>query len=191
MPEVRVHRTTLLAGGYRRRKRLPCTGVARAVVDGAAWADSDAEARGIIVSACQQRRVHPAGLRRVLADMPRVRRRRLIGTTIGDVEGGAESLSELDLLALCRRFRLPLPEQQRFRLDADGRRRFLDAYWAEARLHVEIDGAHHMDVRYWAADMLRQNRVWVRGDRILRFPAFLLRTDPAMVAGQLREALKR
>ncbi|MGW4502297.1 hypothetical protein ACWENR_27280, partial [Micromonospora sp. NPDC004336] len=28
---------------------------------------------------------------------------------------------------------------------------------------TEIDGAHHMDVRHWAADMRRQNDVWTSG----------------------------
>jgi very-short-patch-repair endonuclease len=189
MPEVRVHRTTILPAGHQRRSRPPCTTVARAVVDGASWASSDHEARVIVMNACQQRHVKPSSLRRVLADMPRVRRRQLIRTTVADIEGGAESLSEVDLVSLCRRFRLPRPVQQVARIDADGRRRFLDAYWPEARLHVEVDGAHHVAFGQWAADMHRQNQVWVRGDRILRFPAYVVRSKPAEVAAQLRAAL--
>jgi hypothetical protein len=50
---------------------------------------------------------------------------------------------------------------------------------------VEIDGAHHMDVRRWADDMLRQNQVWIAGDRILRFPAWLVRAEPAVRAADL------
>jgi very-short-patch-repair endonuclease len=65
-----------------------------------------------------------------------------------------------------------------------------DAYWRRWRLHVEIDGAHHMDVRSWAADMRRQNEVWIAGDRILRFPAWLVRQRPAEVASQVRAALE-
>ncbi|MFI0794133.1 hypothetical protein ACH4OY_15825 [Micromonospora rubida] len=56
-------------------------------------------------------------------------------------------------------------------------------------MHVEIDGAHHMDVREWAADMRRQNDVWTAGDRILRFPAWLVRARPDEVAATLRRAL--
>ena len=55
---------------------------------------------------------------------------------------------------------------------------------------MEVDGAHHMDVRHWAADMLRQNEIWIAGDRILRFPAWLIRQESAQVANQLREALR-
>jgi very-short-patch-repair endonuclease len=111
-------------------------------------------------------------------------------TTIADVEGGATALSEIDLLELCRRFRLPPPDLQRRRIDESGRFRYVDAEWTAARLLVEIDGSHHMDVRHWAADMLRQNQVWVAGDRILRFPAWLVRTEPATAAHQIRSALK-
>jgi hypothetical protein len=46
-----------------------------------------------------------------------------------------------------------------------------------------------MDVRHWAADMQRQNEVWIAGDRILRFPAWLIRARPAEVAAQLRAGL--
>jgi very-short-patch-repair endonuclease len=110
-------------------------------------------------------------------------------TTLTDIEGGAEALSEIDFASLCRRYRVPQPDRQVQRTDFAGRRRYLDAYWPERRLHVEVDGAHHMDAREWAADMLRQNEVWIAGDRIMRFPAWLIRADPATVADQLRTAL--
>ena len=163
--------------------------MARSVIDAAAWSSSDREALSIVAASCQQGRVGPEELRDVLAMFPRIRRRPLIRTLVADIEGGAGALSELDLLALCRRHRLPLPDLQRRRTDASGRLRFIDAYWPEHRLQVEIDGAHHMDVRQWAADMLRQNQIWIEGDRILRFPAWLLRTDPSTVVAQLRAAL--
>jgi very-short-patch-repair endonuclease len=139
--------------------------------------------------ACQQRRVLPGEVAEVLAVLPTVRRRRLMLTTLIDIEGGAAALSEIDFASLCRRYRLPQPDRKVHRTDFAGRRRYLDAYWPAHRLHVEIDGAHHMDAMQWAADMLRQNEVWIAGDRILRFPAWLIRADPATVADQLRAAL--
>jgi hypothetical protein len=189
MAGVRVYRTGYLPAEHRQVGRPLRTTIARAVVDAAAWARTPNEARFVLAAACQQRRVDPLELTQVVAGMPRVRRRRLIRTTLGDLEGGAQALSEIDFVALCRRFQLPRPDLQERRIDADGRIRYLDAYWKDWRLHVEIDGAHHMDVRYWAADMLRQNQVWIAGDRILRFPAWLVRAEPAMVADQVRAAL--
>ncbi|MEV6303949.1 hypothetical protein AB0M02_31410 [Actinoplanes sp. NPDC051861] len=189
MPGVRVHRTCVLPASHCQVGQPPRTTIARSVVDAASWASGEREAQLMILSACQQRRVDPAELRAVLELLPTARRRRLIKATIADVEGGATALSEVDFLALCRRHHLPAPDTQVHRTDADGRRRFLDAYWKAAHLHVEIDGSHHMSVRQWSDDQVRQNRIWLRGDRILRFPAWLVRTDPAAVAAQLREAL--
>jgi hypothetical protein len=37
--------------------------------------------------------------------------------------------------------------------------------------------------------MRRQNDIWVSGDRLPRFPAFLVRYRPAEVAEQIRQAL--
>jgi hypothetical protein len=54
---------------------------------------------------------------------------------------------------------------------------------------VEIDGGAHRAVRAWWEDMRRQNEIWLRGDRLLRFPAYLLRSEPATVAGAIRAAL--
>ncbi|MGV9809127.1 hypothetical protein [Micromonospora chersina] len=190
MPAVLVHRTAVLPAAHLQRARPPRTTTARAVVDAAGWARGVEEAQIVLASACQQRRVSPAELAAVLDVLPRVPRRGLIRRTVADLAGGAEALSELDFLALCRRHRLPRPDLQHHRRDAAGRQRWLDAYWREWRLHVEIDGAHHMDVRQWADDMRRQNDVWTTGDRILRFPAWLVRAHPDEVAATLRGALR-
>ncbi|GAA2651938.1 hypothetical protein Adu01nite_57340 [Paractinoplanes durhamensis] len=189
MVQVRVHRTTVLPANHQHVGQPPRTTVARAVIDGAAWAGSDDEARFLITRAHQQGRVTVDELRAVYDVLPRVRRRRLITTTVADIAGGATALSEIDLLALCRRHRLPTPDLQVRRTDEAGRNRFVDAHWANARLLVEVDGSHHMEVRQWTDDMLRQNQIWISGDRILRFPASLVRSDPVAVAGQIRAAL--
>ncbi|MGW0436127.1 hypothetical protein ACWDV4_26715 [Micromonospora sp. NPDC003197] len=53
-----------------------------------------------------------------------------------------------------------------------------------------MDGAHHLEVRHWAADLRRQNELWIAGDRILRFTAFDVRRRPEYVVAQLRAALE-
>ena len=75
------------------------------------------------------------------------------------------------------------------RIDATGRQRYLDAYWQQWRLHVEIDGSWHLEVRAWWADMQRQNDLWIAGERVLRFPAWALIHEPHQVAAQLHSAL--
>ncbi|MFE9688213.1 endonuclease domain-containing protein [Micromonospora sp. NPDC005806] len=189
LPAVRVRRVRELPETDRQRGRPDRTSMARSLVDAAQWARTDEEAQQILTAGCQQRRVTAAEVGAVLDRMPRARRRRLIRETLRDVAGGAEALSEIDLIRLCRRHGLPVPDGQERRQDADGRVRYLDAYWRPWRLHVEVDGAHHLDVRHWAADLRRQNRVWIEGDRILRFTAFDVRHRPAEVVAQLRAAL--
>lgn len=189
MTGVVVHRTTVLPRDHVQVGRPTRTTLPRAVVDAASWARSNDEARTIVASACQQRRVTAEELDAVVDVLPRMPRRALVRATIADIAGGAQALSEIDFVRLCRRFRLPEPDLQERRRDAAGRLRFLDAYWRKWRLHVEVDGAHHMEVRHWEADLRRQNEVWIPGDRVLRFSSYQVRRRQTEVADQLRRAL--
>jgi very-short-patch-repair endonuclease len=188
MPAVVVRRTRYLPAqqvqGQPRR-----TVIERSVVDAAQWAVTDQEARTIVAAACQQRLVLPSEILDLVGEMPRLGRRALVRQTAQDLAGGPDALSEVDLARLCRRFRLPAPKHQQRRRDAAGRVRYVDALWPRWRLQVEVDGAHHMDVQQWEADLRRQNDIWVAGDRILRFTAFQVRHRPADVADQIRRAL--
>jgi hypothetical protein len=189
MPPVRISRTRLFPDEHRQVGSPPRMIVARAVVDAAAWAPTEDTARSVIAASVQQRRVTPDEIFEVLSIRRRQPRLALITATLRDVEGGAQALSEIDFMKLCRRFGLPPPDLQERRRDSAGRVRFLDAYWERWSLHVEIDGSHHMDVGQWERDMLRQNQVWIDGDRILRFPAGLIRSRPDEAIGQVRQAL--
>jgi hypothetical protein len=188
-PAVFVKRTRYLPRQDLQRSRPNRTTMERALVDAAQWAITDHEAQGVLAAGCQQRLVLPADLLAVVDRMPNLSRRRLIRSTAHDLAGGPEALSEIDLARLCRRFGVPAPEHQRRRRDACGRVRYLDAYWPDWHLHVEIDGAHHLEVGHWEADMRRQNDIWIAGDRILRFSAFQARHRPGEVAEQIRQAL--
>lgn len=189
MPRVVVRRTSVLPRAHLQVGRPRRTSLPRAVVDAASWAPSDRAARTVLASARQQRRVTPEELLAVVRHRLRIKRRALILETITDIAGGAEALSEIDLVKLCRRFGLPMPDLQERRKDASGRTRFLDAYWRKWGLQVEVDGAHHMTTQHWEADMQRQNEVWISGDRILRFSGYQARRKPADVADQIRRAL--
>jgi len=113
----------------------------------------------------------------------------MMTTTVADIGGGSHALSELDFTRLViRQFGLPEPERQVPRLDGNGRRRWLDAVWEEARLLVEIDGAGHTDMLTYWDDMARSNDL-SRNYRILRFPAWVVRYQPELVAAQIRQAL--
>jgi hypothetical protein len=187
MPTIRVRRTRALAAtdlvpGTPDRTVMP-----RSLLDAAQWAGSDEQARQFLVSGCRQRLTTPAELTRTLEGLPRARRRPLIRRTLRALTDPPEPLAGTDLTRLCRRYGLPLP-QGRAR-EAAGRIRFLDGYWPQWRLHVEVDGAHLLEARHWVADLRRRNQVWIDGDRTLRFTVFDLRHRPAEVVAQLRTAL--
>jgi very-short-patch-repair endonuclease len=188
---VVVHRTTLLpATDICERARPPHTGNARSLVDAASWAAADAQARAIIAAGFQQRLVSGDDVHLALKRLPRARRRALIAEAASDALGGAQSLPEAEFVRLLRRAGLPVPRLQVHRRDAGSRTRYLDGYYEEWRLHVEIDGGQHLEVRAYWADMQRQNALWVAGDRVLRFPSWAIRREPAAVAAQVRAALQ-
>jgi very-short-patch-repair endonuclease len=187
---VVVHRSRRLDECDVHPVRLPPrTLLPRSLVDAAAWAATDDRARAVLAAGVQQRLVRPADLMAVTTRSTRLRRRLLIRATLADVVGGAEALSELDLTALLRRYRIPEPDRQASRRDQDGRRRWLDAVWETARVIVEVDGFWHTDAATWWADMSRDNEFTLSGYRVLRFPAFAVRTEPDRVAHQILNAL--
>lgn len=189
-PWVVVHRTRALAGHELRAVATPPhTLEVRSLVDAAQWARNDHQAAAIIAAGYQQRLVVGDDVAQALARRPAVHRRRLILDTAADAAGGSHSLPEIEFLRGCHRARLPRPSRQVVRADRAGRRRFLDAYFEDHGVHVEIDGGQHTDVRHWWADMQRQNELWVAGDRVLRFPAYIIRTKPDEWLPQLRSAL--
>ena len=188
---VLVHRTRrLVAADVHRVADPPGTMPARSLIDAARWASTDDRARALIAAGFQQRLVNADDAGAALARAPVGRRQALIVAAIRDAVAGAHSVPEADFLRLCRRHRLPVPALQHRRRDARGRQRYLDAYFEGWGVHVEIDGAQHTDPGQWWADMRRQNDLWIAGDRVLRFPAWLIRRDPAEVMRQVRAALR-
>ena len=178
---------------WRHPSRTPPTvRVGCAVLHAAAWAPSDRAAEWRVAVAVQQRLVLPSDLRQTLQDLPSLRRRRLIGSVLDDVERGAHAASELDFLRFLRHHGLPAPDrlQQPVRLSG---LRYLDAWWERQRVAAELDGAHHRSVATWEDDVLRANDVVVagrpQGTVLLRFTPGNLRHDAARVAAQLAAVL--
>jgi hypothetical protein len=160
-------------------------------VDAAAWMRTDRGTQAVLAAGVQQRLVRPADLLAVVAGNPRLRRRPILLSTLSDIMGGAEALSEIDFTRLViRAFDLPEPTRQSMRYDPRNRRRWLDAVWEEARIIVEIDGIHHMDVAQWWDDMDRENGIKLGGYLVLRFTAFVVRYRPGYVAAQIRDAFR-
>jgi very-short-patch-repair endonuclease len=167
----------------------PHTTAARSLVDAAQWAASDQRAWAIIAAGYQQRLVLAGEIEGILARLTHARRRRLILEAAAEASGGAHSLPEAHLLRYLRRARLPLPRLQVRREDASGAVRYLDGYYERWGVHLEVDGGQHLEASAYWQDMRRQNELWITGDRVLRFPSWAIRHQPAEVVRQVRAAL--
>jgi hypothetical protein len=163
-----------------------------AVVVAASSFRSVRPAVGILAAAVQQRLCTCADLTAAVTAAIRTRHRSALLDGLADIAQGAQALSEIDFARLCRSHGLPAPARQAVRVEPSGRRRYLDAEWklADGRIvAVEVDGALHLEPQRWYDDQLRQNEIVLGGTVVLRFPAWMVRSEPEVVAHQLRRAL--
>ena len=167
------------------RARLPV-----AAVRAALWARSDRQATLLLTMSVQQGLVTATEIAAELLRVKRDRRRVLVGTVVLDLVGGVGSLGELDVLRGCRERGLPEPDPQVLRRTPDGTY-FLDFRWPRHRVVLEVDGVQHTWVENVVADAVRQNRVVLQGDTVLRLPVLGLRLAPEVFFGQVEEALRR
>lgn len=168
LPVARVEPAALLFAGYDRSART---------------------AQGLLAAVVQQRLTTPTLLLSELSLMRPLRRAALFRAVLRDIEGGAQSLAEIDLGRVCRRFGLPRPARQRRRRDAAGRWRFLDCEWRlpdGTVVVLEVDGGFHMSTEHWEDDMSRQRRLSGPGRVIVRCSARELRDEPEAVVDDLR-----
>lgn len=190
LPGVKVHESRRFSpDDISVVRQLPCAGRARSAIDAAAWQDWPRFAMTMMAAVVQQRQCTVDQLDQALARVGRVRHKAYIRLALRDIGGGAEALGEIDLAALCRRFQLRAPDRQVVRLDRSGRRRYLDCEWdlGDGTIVVlEIDGAHHLLVEHWEADMKRERQVVISRRWVLRASAAEVRLDGASVVADLR-----
>lgn len=176
MDGVRVHKIIRRQPGEVAPAGIPRVRPAIAAIRAAGWAVSDRQAALVLVMPVQQRLVLPAQLTAASHVALGRRRRALIKGVVGDVCSGVQALGELDFARLCRARGLPEPTRQVVRR-APGGRIYLDVYWDEYALAVEIDGSQHRLGLAVLKDNLRQNAVVLAGDRVLRIDLLGLRLE--------------
>ncbi|WP_210648997.1 hypothetical protein [Nocardioides sp. SYSU D00065] len=205
--EVQRHRVSVPRGARVRRSAhydirqtrrwdasdLAVSGIPRtrpdvAAVRAALWAASDRQATYVLTLVVQQGLATAEELGRQSLRIRRDRRRRLVHTTILDLLDGARSLGELDVVRALRRRGLPPPTRQVLRRDG-AHRYYLDLYWEDYALVVEVDGIHHTWATNVVGDALRQNSLVIARDRVLRLPLLGLRLEPDAFFAQIEEAL--
>lgn len=145
-------------------------------------------AGGLVASAVQQKLTSANRLLAWLDRLHPLSRSRFLRSLLLDIRGGAESMAEVDLGRICRRAGLAAPHRQRRRKDREGRWRWTDAEWDlqdGSTLVLEVDGAFHMEVQHWVADLKRQRKIASRGRVVVRATALELRLDARSVTEDL------
>ncbi|WP_322937041.1 hypothetical protein [Nocardioides bizhenqiangii] len=118
------------------------------------------------------------------------KRRLLLHAVVNDLLDGARSLGEIDVGRELARRGLPPPTRQVLRKDRRGRY-YLDLYWPDLGVVVEIDGIHHAWAENIVGDALRQNALVLESDVVLRLPLLGLRLQPDEFFQQIADALAR
>lgn len=143
---------------------------------------------GRIAAAVQQGLSTPEQLLVAAATVKKLRNGAIFKLALGDIAGGAQSFAEIDIGTLCREAGIRPPDRQTFRLDRDGRRRYLDCTWRlshERMLVLEIDGSFHLLVENWWRDKKRE-RSLVSWDRlVLRCSSPEIRLEPQGIIDDL------
>ena len=181
---VVVHKIVRRTAGEVLEAGIPRVRPPIAAVRAAHWAVSDRQAALLLVLPVQQRLCTGGQL---LAAAARVRgrtRRRFVRTVVADIADGAHSLGELDVVAQLRRRGLPEPDRQVVRLGPNGRC-YLDLWWKDARLAVEVDGAGHLSGLQMVDDSLRQNAIALGDDLVLRVGLLGWRLTPQAYLDQI------
>jgi very-short-patch-repair endonuclease len=189
-PEVTLHRSrSLTPADLHLIGTPPHTTIVRSIVDAASWANTNDDAYGTIASAFQQRLLNATDVEATLRRLSHVRRRALIRQAAIDAAGGVHSVPERQLVRGIRADGLPLPTLQVKRRDSAGRTYYLDGFYEDWQLHIEVDGGQHTYWRSYWQDMRRQNAAWIAGDRVLRYPSMAVRYYLPQVVAEIRSAL--
>lgn len=189
LPGVQVHESRRFQPeDVTRHHGMPLTRPPRSAIDAATWQRWPRFACALLAAAVQQRVSTHEQLAEALAEAGHVRHKAHMQLALADIAGGAESMGEIDVAGLCRRYRLVQPTRQRQRRDASGRLRYLDCEWElpdGSVVVLEIDGSHHLSVEHWEADIKRERGLVIGGDRVLRATVSEVRLEAAALAADL------
>jgi very-short-patch-repair endonuclease len=159
-----------------------------AAVRAGLWARTDREAALVLTMSVQQGVVSAEEIALEMLRVRRDKRRAYVHGVLHDLLDGVRSLGELDVARECRRRGLPEPTRQVLRRTGNGTY-YLDVYWEQWKLVVEIDGIQHSWAQQVVGDAIRQNSLALRGDTVLRLPLLGLRVAPDEFFAQIEDAL--
>jgi hypothetical protein len=167
---------------------LPAAAIEPAVLLFASREGNLRTALGSLAAVCQQKLTTPAKLREWVGLLAPLRRAQQIRTFLDDLDGGAQSLAEVDAGRLFLEWGIAKPERQKPRWDRSGRRRFTDCEWKlkDGRtLVLEINGGFHDDVLQSMDDQRRNRRLSTPSRVVVSCSSFELRHEPDEVMTDL------
>lgn len=169
-------------------KPLPTWRIEPAALHWAAYTPVTRSAYGLLAACVQQGLTTPYRLDGWITRMRPLRRAKPFRRLLGELAAGSQSMAEVDVIRMCDNFGLPRPARQTRRADSAGRIRYTDAEWrlADGRTVVlEVDGAFHMTVKHWGADLERERQLVATGVIVIRCTALQLREDPERIVRDL------
>jgi hypothetical protein len=185
-----VHRSSLAAEDITPVNGIPCTTVARTLIDLAEVIDQ--RQIELAIDRAEQRRIFDrAALERALARADGRAGasvlRRLMAPADWRPRLTREELEEC-FLCICRNAGIPEPEVNAWIPFENGIGAEADFLWRERRLVIETDGREtHGTRQAFESDRLRDQRLAVLGFRVVRFTWRQVEDDPAWVVATLRK----
>jgi hypothetical protein len=186
---VRVHRTARMPNVVLWVGAVGYVPLVRAVADTARSLRDVGEVRAVVADGVQRRRLHVSQLADELARGP-VQGSAGFRQVLAEVGEGVRSSAEGDLRTLIKRERIPDPMYNPRLYAGDSFIAEPDAWWTEAGVAGEIESREwHLSPRDWERTLARDARMSAYGIIVLHFPPRRLRTEPQVVAAEIRSAL--
>ena len=188
---VRLHRTIRMPEGAWLAGPLRYAWLPRAVADTVRDMTSLRGVRAVVADAVQRGRCAITDLAAELGEGP-VIGSALFRQALTDVADGIRSTAEADLKDLIVKARLPIPLFNPWVYGADGT--FIarpDAWWPELGVGIEVDSHEwHMSPEDHASTLARSRRMSKHQMIMLRFTPKQIRSEPAEVIKDIRDALQ-
>lgn len=169
----------------------PVLSVEHAVLDTATTSTCDKPVVEAVLRACRLRLTTPDRLLAAAGELPRLRRRGLVGELCAESATGVQSpLERRYARDVARAHGLP-PGARQVRATRPGGVVYRDVVYGRAGVIVELDGRlGHEDEVGAALDQLRDNDAAIAGRVTLRFGWWIVVTQPCVVACQVEQALR-
>jgi hypothetical protein len=186
---VTVHRTIRMPERVWVTDGLRYAPLARAVADAVRDRTDQRMIRAVVADAVQRGRCSMGALAAELASGPK-RGSGGLRIALEEAAEGVRSVAEADLHALIRNARLPAPLYNPRLFVAEAFLAQPDVWWPSAGVAGEVDSREwHLSPDAWDQTLARHDRMSAHGIIVLHFTPRRIRTEPAAVISELRQAL--